>query len=92
MASIVPPLDFIPKLPGVAVGKIVEQIDIQADKLLDQVSKLIQDSIKLPINIKCDDPRIEKMKKQLAVLYNILVYFERARVYKREKVKNNAAF
>lgn len=66
MASIVPPLDFIPKLPGVAVGKIVEQIDIQADKLLDQVSKLIQDSIKLPINIKCDDPRIEKMKKQLA--------------------------
>jgi hypothetical protein len=66
MASIVPPLDFIPKIPGKAVNKIVEQIDIQADKLLDQVSTIVQDSIKLPINVKCDDPRIEKMKKQLA--------------------------
>jgi hypothetical protein len=65
MASIVPPLDFIPKIPGKAVNKIVEQIDIQADKLLDQVSTIVQDSIKLPINIKCDDPRIEKMKKLL---------------------------
>lgn len=66
MASIVPPLDFIPKIPGMAVNKVIEQIDIQADKLLDQVSTIVQDSIKLPINIKCDDPRIEKMKKQLA--------------------------
>jgi DNA-binding protein YbaB len=66
MASLVPPLDFIPKIPGTAVNKIVEQIDIQADKLLDQVSTIVQDSIKLPINIKCDDPRIEKMKNQLA--------------------------
>ena len=66
MASIVPPLDFIPKIPGMAVNKVIEQIDIQSDKLLDQVSTIVQDSIKLPINIKCDDPRIEKMKKQLA--------------------------
>ena len=66
MASIVPPLDFIPKIPGMAVNKVIEQIDIQADKLLDQVSTIVQDSIKLPINIKCDDPRIEKMKKMLA--------------------------
>ena len=66
MASIVPPLDFIPKLPGQIVNKVIEQIDIQADKLLDQVSTIVKDSIKLPINIKCDDPRIEKMKKQLA--------------------------
>jgi hypothetical protein len=66
MASIVPPLDFIPKIPGMAVNKVIEQIDIQSDKLLDQVSTIVKDSIKLPINIKCDDPRIEKMKKQLA--------------------------
>ena len=66
MASIVPPLDFIPKIPGMAVNKVIEQIDIQSDKLLDQVSTIVQDSIKLPINIKCDDPRIEKMKKLLA--------------------------
>ena len=33
MASIVPPLDFIPKLPGKAVDIIIKQIDTQTDKL-----------------------------------------------------------
>jgi hypothetical protein len=65
MSAIVPPLDFIPKLPAKAVDFVMKQIDTQTDVLLEQVTKTVQDSIKLPINIKCDDPRIAKIKKQL---------------------------
>ena len=65
MSAIVPPLDFIPKLPAKAVNLTIKQIDKQTDKLLEQVTKTVQDSIKLPVNIKCDDPRIKKIKKQL---------------------------
>jgi hypothetical protein len=65
MSAIVPPLDSIPKLPAKAVNLTIKQIDIQTDKLLDQVTKTVQDSIKLPVNIKCDDPRIKKIKEQL---------------------------
>jgi DNA-binding protein YbaB len=65
MSAIVPPLDFIPKLPAKAVNLTIKQIDKQTDKLLDQVTKTVQDSIKLPVNIKCDDPRIKKIKEQL---------------------------
>ena len=68
MASIVPPLDFIPKLPGKAVDIIIKQIDTQTDKLLTQVNKVVQDSTKLPVNIKCDDPRVNQMKDQLAAI------------------------
>ena len=65
MSAIVPPLDRIPKLPAKAVDLTIKQIDTQTDKLLEQVTKTVQDSIKLPVNIKCDDPRIKKIKKQL---------------------------
>ena len=65
MSAIVPPLDRIPKLPAKAVNLTIKQIDTQTDKLLEQVTKTVQDSIKLPVNIKCDDPRIKKIKKQL---------------------------
>jgi len=34
--------------------------------LMDSVNKTVTDSVKLPVNIKCDDPRIAKIKKQLA--------------------------
>ena len=72
MASIVPPLDFIPKLPGKAVDIIIKQIDTQTDKLLTQVNKVVQDSTKMPVNIKCDDPRVEHMKSQLAAIQSQL--------------------
>ena len=65
MSAIVPPLDMIPKLPGKAVSLTIKQIDKQTDKLLTAVNETITDSVKLPINIKCDDPRIKKIKKQL---------------------------
>ena len=65
MSAIVPPLDMIPKLPGKAVSLTIKQIDKQTDKLLTAVNETITDSVKLPVNIKCDDPRIKKIKKQL---------------------------
>ena len=65
MSAIVPPLDMIPKLPGKAVSLTIKQIDKQTDKLLSAVNETITDSVKLPVNIKCDDPRIKKIKKQL---------------------------
>lgn len=66
MSSIVPPLDFIPKLPAKAVSEVIKQVDTQTDKLLQDVTKTVQESIKLPVNCKCDDPRIKKIKKQFA--------------------------
>ena len=65
MSAIVPPLDIIPKLPAKAVSLTIKQIDKQTNKLMDSVNKTVADSIKLPTNIKCDDPRIKQIKKQL---------------------------
>lgn len=65
MSAIVPPLDFIPKLPGKAVSEIMKQLDVQTDKLADQVSKTVEDSVKLPASAQCDDPRVKKIKDQL---------------------------
>jgi len=66
MSAIVPPLDFIPKLPSVAVTETIKQINKQTDVLLQTVTTTVADSIKLPGNCKCDDPRMKKIKEQLA--------------------------
>ena len=66
MSAIVPPLDIIPKLPAKAVTLVIKQVDTQTDRLLNTVTKTVQDTVKLPVNIKCDDPRIAQIKKQLA--------------------------
>ena len=62
---IVPPLDKIPKLPGKAAGIVQTQIDTQTDVLLEQVKKTIQNSVNLPVNTRCDDPKIKQIKDQL---------------------------
>ena len=62
---IVPPLDRIPRLPGQAANLIQKEFDKQTDILLERVNKTVQDSIKLPPNVHCDDPRIKKLKEQL---------------------------
>lgn len=88
MASIVPPLDFIPKLPGKVVDIIIKQIDTQTDKLLTQVTKVVQESTKLPVNIKCDDPRVEHMKSQLAAIQSQLTQVQ-AQIPKIQKSINS---
>jgi hypothetical protein len=65
MSAVVPPLDFIPKLPGKAVSEVMRQLDIQTDKLAAQVAKTVEDSVKLPFSAQCDDPRVKKIKDQL---------------------------
>lgn len=65
MSSIVPPLDFIPTLPGKAASAIMQQIDQQTDLLVQTVNDTIQESIKLPSNVQCNDPRVEKVKSNL---------------------------
>lgn len=66
MSAIVPPLDFIPKLPARAVSRIMSQIETQTDALSANVSKTVQDSVKLPVMVQCDDPRVKQIKKQLS--------------------------
>jgi chromosome segregation ATPase len=70
MSSITPPLDLIPTLPGKAASALMSRIDQQTDNLVIQVNKTIQDSIKLPSNIQCNDPRIQSIKAQLSEVQN----------------------
>ena len=65
MSSIVPPLDKLPKLPAKGVSLIIKEIDKQTDKLLESVSITVQNSIKLPSSVDCNDPRVQQIKKQL---------------------------
>jgi hypothetical protein len=72
MPSIVPPLDFIPKLPARGAEFIIDQLNQQLDQLTEIASNVIQESVKLPGNIQCDDPRIKKLKEQLAQIQEII--------------------
>lgn len=76
MASIVPPLDFPAKLPAIATDLVIKQINTQTDRLSNSVSKTVQDSIKLPKNAKCEDPRVDKIKKQLADIQTQIIQIQ----------------
>lgn len=78
MPSIVPPLDFIPKLPGKGVELISSQIDIQLDRLFEEISNIIQDVVKLPGDCKCDDPRMKKIKDTLASIQEQITKIQEA--------------
>jgi len=65
MSAIVPPLDMIPNLPGVGVSKILALLNKQLDKLIGDIQQVVKDSVKLPNNCNCDDPRIAEIKKKL---------------------------
>jgi hypothetical protein len=67
MSSIVPPLDVIPKLPGKAVNLALNQTNKITDKLLQDVSALIQETAQLN-SVKCDDPRVQSAKNKLSVI------------------------
>ena len=63
--AVSPPLDEITKLPAIGVDKIQQQFNKLVEQTLDATKEVITDSVKLPKSIKCDDPRIEKMKAGL---------------------------
>ena len=72
MPSIVPPLDFIPKLPARGAEFIIDQLNQQLDVLTEIAADVIQESVKLPGDVNCDDPRIKKLKEQLAQIQKII--------------------
>lgn len=63
--AVSPPLDEITKLPAIGVDKIQQQFNKLVEQTLDATKEVITESTKLPQSIKCDDPRIEKMKANL---------------------------
>ena len=63
--AVPPPLDEITKLPAIGVDIIQQQFNKLVEQTLDATKEVITDSVKLPKSIKCDDPRIEKMKADL---------------------------
>ena len=65
MSSIVPPLDFIPKLPAKGVNEIMRQLDKQIDTLFKNISVTVKETAKLPNDCNCDDPRIRQIKTNL---------------------------
>ena len=60
-----PPLNKIPIIPD----QLTSIIDNQVSKLLDNitfnVTVAVQEAISLPDDIKCDDPRIEALRKRI---------------------------
>jgi len=63
--SIIPPLDRLTKAPSFGVDKIQQQFNDLLDSVVDQANQTIKDSVKLPTNVKCDDPRVQNMKQNL---------------------------
>jgi hypothetical protein len=64
--AIIPPFDQLTKIPAFGVDKIQQQFNVVTDFSLNQIKEVIKESVKLPTNIKCDDPRIKKIKQDLA--------------------------
>ena len=59
-------------IPSVAIKKLIPIVIPQVMKLID-ISSLIEIAINsLPLNIKCDDPRIRDIKHQLEVVQKLL--------------------
>jgi hypothetical protein len=69
MSAIPPPLDFIPKLPAKAVSEIMSQLERLIDSLSTNVNKTVTESVKLPVTVQCDDPRVTQIKKQLMLFF-----------------------
>jgi len=63
--AITPPLDQLTKLPALGVDMAQQEFNKIVDDLLDESKTVIQDSIKLPAGVKCDDPTVQKIKNSL---------------------------
>ena len=63
--AIIPPLDRVTKAPALGVDKLQQQFNNVLDSVVDQANQTIKDSVKLPNNVSCDDPRVKKIKQSL---------------------------
>lgn len=63
--AIIPPLDRVTKAPALGVDRLQQQFNNILDSVIDQANQTIKDSVKLPNNVSCDDPRVKKIKQSL---------------------------
>mgnify|MGYP001453397156 CR=1 FL=1 len=63
--AVTPPLDKITTLPAFGVDTIQEQINRLIDLILAEMKLVIQEVIKLPNGIDCNDPRVQQIKDLL---------------------------
>ncbi len=63
--AVTPPLDKITTLPAFGVDIIQEQINRLIDLILAEMKLVIQEVIKLPNGIDCNDPRVQQIKDLL---------------------------
>lgn len=87
MSIIIPPLDYIPKLPPIGVNAIVTELNKQIDVLVKQISDVLADTLNLEDNIKCDDPRIQALKRKLELITNLIQQVQQS-IAKVQKVIN----
>ena len=60
-----PPLNKIPIIPNQLTGILDKQITKYLDQILLQVTTAVSEAIALPDDIKCDDPRIDALRKRI---------------------------
>jgi hypothetical protein len=70
--AVTPPFDRIVKLPAQGVDIIQQQFNRLIDDTLEKIKKSIQDIVKLPAGIDCNDPRVKSVKETLGIIQNNL--------------------
>ena len=62
---VTPPLDSIPQLPSKAVSILSKQSNNLIKKISKKIGETLQDTIQLPDDCGCDDPRIQDIKDNI---------------------------
>ena len=60
-----PPINKIPRIPDQLTSIIDNQVSNLLDNITFNVTIAIQEAVALPDDIKCDDPRIEALRKRI---------------------------
>jgi len=63
--AVTPPLDRIPMIPNKLMDLIIDLINKQLDKIQSDTTTLLKETINLPEDCSCDDPRVDKAKNTL---------------------------
>ena len=63
--AVTPPLDKIPTIPNKLMDLVIDLINKQLDKIQSDTTNLLKETIKLPEDCGCDDPRVDKAKDTL---------------------------
>ena len=71
--AVTPPLDRITTLPAFGVDIIQDQFNRLLDLILAEMKLVIQEVVKLPIGIDCNDPRVQQVKDLLQSIQDKLL-------------------